>query len=55
MSCNLRAVSPAAALLLTKLLETKKTWENILRAYPCSQAFALPPDKDKQRKPAHAD
>ena len=21
-----------------------------LRAYPCSQAFALPPDKDKQRK-----
>ena len=26
-----------------------------LRAYPCSQAFALPLSKDKQRKSAHAE
>ena len=33
-------------------METKKRRGSkvSLRAYPCSQAFALPPDKDKQRK-----
>ena len=32
-------------------METKKDVGVVsLRAYPCSQAFALPPDKDKQRK-----
>ena len=30
-------------------METKKTWEYVsLRAYPITQALALPPDKDKQ-------
>ena len=32
----------------------KRRGSLFLRAYPCSQAFALPPSKDKQRKPAHA-
>ena len=35
-------------------VEIKKAWEYFLRAYPSSQAFALPLRKDKQRKPAHA-
>ena len=39
----------------TQIMETKKTWEYVsLRAYPNTQAFALPLSKDKQRKPAHA-
>ena len=33
----------------TQIMETKKTWEYVsLRAYPITQALALPPDKDKQ-------
>ncbi len=35
-------------------VEIKKAWEFFFRAYPSSQAFALPLRKDKQRKPAHA-
>ena len=35
-------------------MEIKKAWEFFFRAYPSSQAFALPLRKDKQRKPAHA-
>ena len=35
-------------------VEIKKAWEFFLRAYPSSQAFALPLRKDKQRKSAHA-
>ena len=31
-------------------METKKTWESVLRAYPYSQALALPLDEDKQRR-----
>lgn len=30
-------------------METKKAWEFLLLAHPCSQAFALPQLKDKQR------
>ncbi|MCH5307792.1 MAG: hypothetical protein J1E37_06875 [Prevotella sp.] len=30
-------------------METKKAWEFPTFAHPCSQAFALPPYKDKQR------
>ena len=33
----------------------KKAWELFLRAYRCSQAFALHLSKDKQHKPAHAE
>ena len=36
-------------------METKKAWELFFRAYPSSQAFALPLLKDKQHKPAHAE
>ena len=32
-------------------METKKAWEFLLLAHPCSQAFALPQLKDKQRSP----
>lgn len=31
-------------------METKKAWEFLLLAHPCSQAFALPQLKDKQRR-----
>ena len=35
----------------TQIMETKKTWEYVsIRAYPCVQAFALPPVKDKQHE-----
>ena len=30
-------------------MEIKKAWEFLLLAHPCSQAFALPQLKDKQR------
>ena len=33
----------------------KRRGSIFLRAYPRSQAFALPPSKDKQRKPAHVE
>ena len=33
----------------------KRRGSLFLRAYPCSQALALPRFKDKQRKPAHAE
>ena len=33
----------------------KRRGSLFLRAYPCSQALALPLCKDKQRKPAHAE
>ena len=33
----------------------KRRGSLFLRAYPQVQAFALPPSKDKQRKPAHAE
>ena len=37
-------------------METKKdVGVCSFRAYPNTQAFALPPHKDKQRKPAHAE
>ena len=35
--------------LFLKYVETKKAWEFLLLAHPCSQAFALPQLKDKQR------
>lgn len=31
-------------------METKKAWEFLLLAHPCSQAFALPQLKDKHRR-----
>lgn len=34
---------------MIKLMEIKKAWEFLLLAHPCSQAFALPQLKDKQR------
>ena len=45
------AVIPKLSELTLKIMETKKTWECVSsRAYPCSQAFALPLNEDKQRQ-----
>jgi len=51
-----RVVSPLATVTINKAYGYEKdVGDKVLRAYPCSQAFALPLDKDKQRKPAHAE
>ena len=45
------AVIPRLSELTLKIMETKKTWECVSsRAYPNTQAFALPLSKDKQRQ-----
>ena len=45
------AVIPKLSELTLKIMETKKTWECVSsRAYPNTQAFALPLSKDKQRQ-----
>ena len=36
--------------LFTYTFWNKKTWESVLRAYPYSQALALPLCEDKQRR-----
>lgn len=41
--------SPNSALIMKFRKKIKKAWEFLLLAHPCSQAFALPQLKDKQR------
>ena len=48
--------SPNSALIMKFRKKIKKAWEFLLLAHPCSQAFALPQLKDKQRsQPTHSE